>query len=446
MSGVTCKGKTYMSRKYILLLIALCIVAGLAPLAWHWIAVGRYPAVTVREAHALLDARESGALLVDVRPEKEFREMHIEGAVNWPLAKIGALESAGEVPERFLRRRLLLICGSGVRSAFAVRQLERLSIRNAANVRGGITAWIAGGGTTEGRSFCKLRAASGDVAGLPSRNMSRFEQYIAVITGMTMKSIYMLASLGLIVFLWRKKSPDLAALRWGLLFFLLGESFCAVNYAFYSDDSYLLEYLHSFGMLLSFGFGTYAFFEALDLRLVKYSDPDKRCAALGLCRRCIKHENVPCGLRRVFLLLIPAHIALAFIPLAAQPQMASYNVRIFGTFYNYSHHGLYQAFEIRYCPAVAIALFAASFLVLLLKKRDPVPLSKLLFAAGMGPFAFSLLRLALFSAYRGNLVWFIAWEEITEFMYIAGVAFVLWTFRTGLSEKPSGAAKAEVNA
>ncbi|HUS58725.1 MAG TPA: hypothetical protein VM141_08745, partial [Planctomycetota bacterium] len=60
-----------MSRKYILLLIALCIVAGLAPLAWHWIAVGRYPAVTVREAHALLDAPESGALLVDVRPEKE---------------------------------------------------------------------------------------------------------------------------------------------------------------------------------------------------------------------------------------------------------------------------------------------------------------------------------------------------------------------------------------
>ena len=423
-----------MSRKIAVLVAMLALIVGAVPVAVYWAVIGRVPTVTVREAMDELNRPGSDAALVDVRTPAEFAEFHVEGAVNWPLESIRRA-AAADIPEELQSKcPLLLICNSGIQSALAARKLDGLSVR-ARTVRGGMTAWIAGGGGDGGRSFCKLRAPSGDLRGLPFRELSVFDQFMAVVTGITMKSIYMLLALALVVILWRQKSPDLAALRWGLLFFFIGEFFCAVNYAVYNDDSFFSEYLHSFGMLLSFGFGTYAFFEGLDLRLVRYSDPTRSCAALGLCRACIKHADVPCGLRRVFLVLIPAHIVLAFIPLTARPHLASYNTRIFGTFYNYSHQGIYQMFEIRYCPIAAIVLFSASLLVLLLKKRDAVQWSKVLFAAGMGPFAFGVLRLVLFAAWRDNLLWFAGWEEITEFMYVAGVAIVLWIFRRGLFGK-----------
>ena len=66
----------------------------------------------------------------------------------------------------------------------------------------------------------------------------------------------------------------------GLIFFLAGEGVCALNYVFFGEDSFLLEYLHSFGMALSFGFATYAVFQAFDLRILGYSDPKVKCAAI----------------------------------------------------------------------------------------------------------------------------------------------------------------------
>ena len=421
-----------MSRRTFVLIAMLGVAVGAMPVVFHWLVIGMVPTATVREAMDDLNRPGSRAALVDVRAPGEFAEFHIEGAVNWPLESIRRAASPADVPGQLRSKGpLLLICNSGIQGALATTKLEREVSLWARNVRGGMVAWIAGGGRDGRQSFCKLRTASGDLRGLPFRELSVFDQFMAVVTGITMKSIYMLLALALVVILWRRKSPDLTALRWGLVFFFVGEFFCAVNYAVCNDDSFFSEYVHSFGMLLSFGFGTYAFFEGLDLRLVHYSDRGQKCAALGLCRACVKHADVPCGLRRLFLVLIPAHIVLAFIPLTARPHLASYNTRIFGTFCNYSHHGIYQLFEIRYCPIVAVVLFSASFAVLLLKKRNPVQWSKVLFAAGMGPFAFGVLRLVLFAVWRDNLLWFAGWEEITEFMYVVGVAVLLWIFRRG---------------
>ena len=224
-----------------------------------------------------------------------------------------------------------------------------------------------------------------------------------------------------------------------MLSFFIGENCCAINYFIFDHQSYLFEYLHSAGMALCFGFTTYAVFEGMDRRLISYSDPEKSCAALGLCRSCIKHTDVPCGLRRFFLILIPAHIILCFIPLSAVPYRVSYNTRIFEVFYNYSRPMVHQLFEIRYCPILAIVLLATSIVILVLNRKDPVPLSKLFFAAGMGPLGFSLLRLLLFAPYRDNLAWFDFWEESTELMFIAGVGITLWIFRHGLFAKKAEA-------
>ena len=63
-----------------------------------------------------------------------------------------------------------------------------------------------------------------------------------------------------------------------------------------------MEYLHGVGMLLAVGFACYAVLEGADRRMIMLSDEKRRCAALGLCGRCIKHADVPCGLRRLFCL------------------------------------------------------------------------------------------------------------------------------------------------
>ena len=148
-------------------------------------------------------------------------------------------------------------------------------------------------------------------------------------------------------------AADLVALRWALIFFFIGENFCAANYIFYTDRSYLFEYLHSLGMVLCSAFATYAIIEGMDLRFMKFSDPQARCAALGLCHRCIKHADAPCGLQRTFMLIILALMAVSFMPFCAPLAAVSYNTKIFGTFYNYSDPIIYQMYQTRFCPGVA---------------------------------------------------------------------------------------------
>ena len=50
----------------------------------------------------------------------------------------------------------------------------------------------------------------------------------------------------------------------------------------------------------------------------------------------------------------------------------------------------------------------------------------------MGPLGFALLRLVINGPYGQNLVWRNWWEEASEWLFIVGVGFVLWTFRRGL--------------
>lgn len=281
---------------------------------------------------------------------------------------------------------------------------------------------------------------SGEVRELPFREASLLEQWAAVLTGFVVKPAYEILALVLAVVLWRQKAADLAALSWGFLFFFIGENFCAANYLLYGEQSLVFEYFHSYGMVVSFAFAAFAIFEGIDGRILKLSDPQGRCAALGLCQRCIKHADVPCGLRRVFLLVLPALMILCLAPLCAELLTASYNTEILGTCYNYSHAVPYQVFENRYCPAAALALFAASLAALAWKKREPVLWSKVLFAAATGALGFSLFRMVFFHAYRENLAWSGIWEELTELLFVVSAAVILWLFRRVLFVKGAGPA------
>jgi hypothetical protein len=43
----------------------------------------------------------------------------------------------------------------------------------------------------------------------------------------------------------------------------------------------------------------------------------------------------------------------------------------------------------------------------------------------------------LLAVYRDNLVWFAAWEEVTELLFVVAAGLILWFFRHGLF-KPAG--------
>lgn len=418
-----------------LLLILMIAIFGSLPIAAYWIFLGRVPTATPEEAKDILSKPDSGAVLVDVRAPEEFKANHLEAAINWPYEDIVATGSPDAIPEQFKGKALFLICNSGIQSALAVQKLQELSRRDAKSVRGGMQAWVASAERPCTLGLCRVRTAAGTTAGLPFRESPLWQQWAVFLNAVAFKPSYMLLSLVLAAVLWRAKSPDLVALRWALLFFFIGEAFCMANYYVYRDASYLFENFHSFGMVLNLGFVTFAVFEGMDSRLVKYRDPDQKCAALGLCRACFKYTHVPCGLKRLFLYLTPACIILCFMPLTAEPHAVSYNTRIMGVLYNYSHPTVDQLYEIRCCPVFAIPLFTVAFLILLLKKEDPVSPSKVFFAAGMGYLGFAFFRLFLFTPYRDDLIWFVLWEEITEMIYVVGVGFVLWVFRDGLFPK-----------
>jgi rhodanese-related sulfurtransferase len=419
-------------RSSTLLLAAAIVVAGALPPILYWHTVGSAPTVSARVALATLRAPASRAALVDVRAPEDFAMRHIEGALNWPARDIAERLEGAAIPEAFRDKELFLICDCGVSSAFAARELAATGVERVASVRGGMDAWTGAAQLDAGTGFNRLQAAGGIVTPLPHRASALYEQWAAVATGFGVKPTYMLLALALAVMLRRSRAPDLAALRWAFIFFFAGEAFCAINYGVFGDDSYLSEYLHSFGMVLCFGCTTYALFEGLDRRLIHHGDAEKPCAALALCRGCIKYVEAPCGLKRCFFVAIPAAAIMAFMPLAAVPRPGAYLTTILGTPYLYSHPIVYQFFELRICPILGLALLAVSFAVLLCGRRDPVARAKFLFAAGTGYLGFGLFRLFLFAPFADNQVWFAFWEEVTELLFIAGAAAVLWFFRHGL--------------
>jgi rhodanese-related sulfurtransferase len=413
-------------------LVSLIILFfGFLPLLFYWLYCGQVSSVTPKQAQDILVEKTSSAVLVDVRSSSDYESFHINGAVLWPFQEIMELKAPAQMPSQLQNKMLLLICSGGLQSCTATRHLLELGLMNVKNVRGGIQEWIGYSSGCSG-GVCTTASPESGSSCLSFRISPLHEKVIAVASGFIIKPTYSILSLILVIILWRCKSPDLISLRWAMIFFFIGENFCAANYLFFADKSYLTEYLHSYGMLLSFGFTTYAVMDGIDRRILFLSAPDHKCAALQLCRQCVKYEKVPCKLRRVFYVMIPALAIVALMPLFANQSTTSYTTMIFGTCFHYARRLIYQHFEMQYCPLAAIILLSTSWLVLLFKKTRSLPWAKILFAAGIGPLGFGMFRTILTTMYSQNLVWFAFWEEATELMFIISVCFVLWIFRKSL--------------
>lgn len=94
------------------------------------------PEIDVTE---LVERREAGVFLLDVRQPDEYDEGHVPGAVLVPLAEVP--DRVAEVPAG---EPVLVICRSGARSLRAAEFLVGAGI-DATNVAGGTLAWIEAG-------------------------------------------------------------------------------------------------------------------------------------------------------------------------------------------------------------------------------------------------------------------------------------------------------------
>jgi rhodanese-related sulfurtransferase len=93
--------------------------------------------VSAGEAMRLI---ESGALVVDVRGEREWQRQHIDGSVNIPLDQLE--RRAVELPED---RLVITFCTGGLISRGAANLLVELGFE-AVNLSRGLIEWRAAGG------------------------------------------------------------------------------------------------------------------------------------------------------------------------------------------------------------------------------------------------------------------------------------------------------------
>ena len=86
---------------------------------------------------------ESGALLVDVREDREWVAGHARGAVH--LGR-GVIERDVEkaIPDK--DAEIILYCGGGFRSALTADSLQRMGYSNVLSMAGGWRAWQENGG------------------------------------------------------------------------------------------------------------------------------------------------------------------------------------------------------------------------------------------------------------------------------------------------------------
>lgn len=91
--------------------------------------------VTVRQAQEMLEGGD--AILIDVREQYEYIEIHAKDAKLIPLSTFG--QHLKEIPQD---KDVLLICRSGARSAQAAMFANQAGLKRLHNVQGGTLSWL----------------------------------------------------------------------------------------------------------------------------------------------------------------------------------------------------------------------------------------------------------------------------------------------------------------
>jgi rhodanese-related sulfurtransferase len=96
--------------------------------------------ITVDEAKALWDKKDTQVQFVDVREPSEYVVGHVPGVVLMPVNSVFA-----RIKELDKEKELVFLCAVGQRSALACEIAAAMGYRNLYNVEGGTDAWVKKG-------------------------------------------------------------------------------------------------------------------------------------------------------------------------------------------------------------------------------------------------------------------------------------------------------------
>ncbi|MCP4217135.1 MAG: hypothetical protein GY765_20985 [bacterium] len=265
-------------------------------------------------------------------------------------------------------------------------------------------------------------------------DINSFEQWLVVVTGLMIKPVYMLLSLLLIIALWKQAKEHMVLLRWALMLFLAGEAFCAANFIFAGDKSAVMNVLHGAGMVGLSALLPLGLFSLLDRRVLHFSD-EATCAMQKLCGRCWKHENISCGMQRLFIFAVPCFLFISLLPLTAPLKPMSYCMRVLESETEFVFSPVVMFWELRVFPLLAVVLFLVS-LFFLLRGRVGMKRAEVVFFIGFGFMLYSLFRFFLLYSFEGLPHWANFWEEVTELMTMVGLGVFFLVFRSQLGLFP----------
>jgi len=87
----------------------------------------------------LLVNREDG-VIVDIRPEKEFKNSHILDAIHLSQEKVNKNEFANL--EKFKDKPIIVVCTAGITASKVANQLHKAGFTKASLLKGGMNAWV----------------------------------------------------------------------------------------------------------------------------------------------------------------------------------------------------------------------------------------------------------------------------------------------------------------
>jgi len=119
-------------------LAAFAVVTALAVLVYELVLrLQNSASLAPQEAIRLMN---QGATVLDLRPQQDYAQGHINGARHFDPAQI---LSAADSLKRYKERPLIVYCDRGSIAAAAVRTLSRQGFTKVFNLRGGLAAWRA---------------------------------------------------------------------------------------------------------------------------------------------------------------------------------------------------------------------------------------------------------------------------------------------------------------
>ncbi len=117
-----------------LILVSLFLVLLVA----FFINEGKQGGAAISPTNLVTLVNREGAVIVDIRDNKEFTNGHIAGAVNMPLSSI---ESRMAELDPFKEKPVVLVCKMGQHAGSAGRKLKAKGFENVRRLSGGMAEW-----------------------------------------------------------------------------------------------------------------------------------------------------------------------------------------------------------------------------------------------------------------------------------------------------------------